>query len=160
MNFALPMGILVVFLGYKIFNNLKNKTKDPILYVLGSSKQNEFVLRIFTFITILFAFFWISGKGLAQINAFWFFFGIFWVYLLTQKKLILKNGIGVSDIFKSAIYLVQFKEIESFEKLNSKVLVINYKKNNKEFQLKLLSTENSISDCEKLLAKNIKFRKK
>lgn len=160
MNFALPMGILVVFLGYKIFNNLKNKTKDPILYVLGSTKKSEFILRFFAFITFLYLFFWVTGKGVALYNAFCFFFGLFWVYLLTQKKLILKNGIGVADIFKSAIYLVQFKEIESFEKLNSKVLVINYKKNNKEFQLKLLSTENSISDCEKLLAKNIKFRKK
>lgn len=160
MNFTLPMGILVIFLGYKVFNNLKNKTKDPILYVLGSSKQNEFVLRIFSFITVLFAFFWITGKGLPQISAFWFFFGLFWVYLLTQKKLILKNGIGVADIFKSAIYLVEFKEIESFEKLNSKVLLINYKRNNKEFQLKLLSTEISTSDCEKLIAKNIKFKKK
>lgn len=159
MNFALPMGILVIFLGYRIFSNLKNKTKDSVLLVLESTRLNDFTLRFFTFLSFLFGFFWATGKGLALLNAFWFFFNIFWVYLLSQKKIVLQKGIGIADLFHSKNYLVEFKEMVSFEKKDNKVVIINYSRNSKEFQLKLLSKENSLNELEKLLIKNVKKKK-
>lgn len=159
MNFVLPMGILVIFLGYRIFNNLKNKTRDSVLFVLETTRLNDFTLRFFTFLAFLFGFFWATGKGAAELNAFWFFFNIFWVYLLSQKKIVLQKGIGICDIFNSRNYLVEFKEINSFEKQDNKIIIINYLRKDKEFQLKLISKESSILELEKLLNKNIKKKK-
>lgn len=160
MNFSLPIGIFVITLGFKIFQNLRNKTKDSISFELESPKISFFFLRFFVFLGTLFGVFWILKKGPAEFNAFWFFFSLFWFYLLSQKKIVLEKGIGISDIFKSNIYLVTFKEIISFEKSAKNHMIINYIRYDKEFQLKLVSNPDCLDKLEKILNKKMRNAKK
>lgn len=160
MNFTIPVGILVITLGFKIFQNLKNRTKDNVILNVESTKLSEFFIRFFSFLSVYFLMLWLLKKGSPQLSVFWFFFSIFWFYLLNQKKVILEKGIGILDVFKSKVYLVNFNEIISFEKKPKNFILINYLRNNKEFQLKIVSTKNSLEELEKILYKKIKKSKK
>lgn len=160
MNVYLPMAILIAFLFLTIYKNRKNKTTDAVLQILEPAGLTSFAIRLFSFITIYYGVLSILNKGNSQINIFWVLLGLTWFYLLTQKRVVLQNGIGIMDIFKNASYFFAFKDILAYEAIKEKKIKISYVNGGKNLELTIAAKKESIEELLVFLQKTVKIKKK